>query len=102
MRLTAFWSPRLNKKQVLNNLQADFNILLVDWRGGSSDINYMQCASNIRVVGALIAKLLRTLHRHCDLDLSDVHIIGHSLGAHAAGYAGENLKGIGRITGEPS
>lgn len=78
---------------------ADYNIILVDWRGGNNDINYMQCASNIRVVGALIAKLLTSMKRHCDLDLSDVHIIGHSLGAHTAGYAGEALNGIGRITG---
>ena len=74
----------------------------MDWRGGNNDINYMQCAANIRVVGALIAKLLTSLQRRCDLDLTDVHIIGHSLGAHTAGYTGQALEGIGRITGESS
>ena len=29
----------------------------------------------------------------------DVHIIGHSLGAHIAGYAGERVPGLARITG---
>ena len=29
----------------------------------------------------------------------DMHILGHSLGAHVAGYAGERLRYLGRITG---
>ena len=30
----------------------------------------------------------------------DVHIIGHSLGSHTAGYAGSATKNLGRITGK--
>ena len=34
------------------------------------------------------------------LTLDNVHLIGHSLGSHIAGYVGKNLTGsIGRITG---
>ena len=33
------------------------------------------------------------------LQLAQIHLIGHNLGAHAAGYSGHNLFGLGRITG---
>lgn len=34
------------------------------------------------------------------LKVDDVHLIGHSLGAHIAGYAGAELQGqVGRISG---
>lgn len=33
------------------------------------------------------------------MDPKNVHIIGHSLGAHTAGYAGTLVPGLGRITG---
>lgn len=48
----------------------------------------------------MIALLINDLKTVAGLDVANVHILGHSLGSHVAGYAGERLNGtIGRITG---
>lgn len=61
--------------------------------------------ANTRLVGAITAHIIHLIYEELRLaNLSKVHIIGHSLGAHIAGYAGYtlqkdfNLK-VGRISG---
>ncbi|XP_071477033.1 pancreatic lipase-related protein 2-like [Diadema antillarum] len=76
----------------------DFNVIMVDWRGGSLDI-YETSVQNIRVVGREIATLVYKLQRVFYASPARMHAIGHSLGAHAAGYAGSEIAGFGRITG---
>ncbi|KAL4236747.1 hypothetical protein ACF0H5_005131 [Mactra antiquata] len=90
------WVQRMVKEFLKKD---SYNIIFVDWRNGARQINYQQSAANIRVVGAQVAQLLKVFKNVYDIDASNVHIIGHSLGAHAAGYAGEYLENIGRITG---
>lgn len=56
------------------------------------------------ISGELIGKLILNLHKHQHIPFDQFHIIGHSLGAHAAGVAGKYVKSktghkIGRITG---
>ena len=53
-------------------------------------------------VGAYVATLLDYLAESEGLDLSDVHIAGHSLGAHVAGVAGSKVTAgkVGKITGK--
>lgn len=51
------------------------------------------------MVGLEIAFLIKQLQQDHELRPEDVHLIGHSLGAHTAGYAAERIPGIGRITG---
>lgn len=69
----------------------------VDWAGGSLPL-YTQATANTRLVGLELAYLIRKLRDDHGLRTEDVHIIGHSLGAHTAGYAGERIPNIGRIT----
>ncbi|XP_055976711.1 pancreatic triacylglycerol lipase [Sorex fumeus] len=75
------------------------NCICVDWKSGSRT-GYTQASQNIRVVGAEVAYLIDFLQSSLDYSVSNVHIIGHSLGSHAAGEAGRRTNGtIARITG---
>lgn len=78
--------------------KGDWNVITVDWAGGSLPL-YTQATANTRLVGLELAHFLNYLVRHFGLDPGHVHMIGHSLGAHTAGYAGERVPGIARITG---
>ncbi|CAG2232276.1 PLRP1 [Mytilus edulis] len=74
------------------------NVIVVVWTKGAYD-KYNQAVANTRVVGAITANMVKLLHTSGGLTLNHVHLVGHSLGAHIAGYVGENIPGIGRITG---
>lgn len=75
------------------------NCICVDWKRGSRT-GYTQASHNIRIVGAEVAYLMYFLQSTFGYSMSNFHIIGHSLGAHAAAEAGRRTNGtISRITG---
>lgn len=83
----------------------DCNVVLVDWSHGAG-FPYAQAAGNIRLVGVQVAELIRFLISSSSgsPDFAQrFYIVGFSLGAQAAGYAGSYLKDLGitlgRITG---
>ncbi|KAJ8026248.1 Pancreatic lipase-related protein 2 [Holothuria leucospilota] len=92
----------------------NFNVILVSWKDGADlfDLNgllghllnlpigYLQARQNARLVGRQVGELSRKLQQLTGASLSSMHLIGHSLGAHVAGFAGEHVSGkYGRITG---
>ncbi len=81
-------------------MQEDVNIITVDWSDGADELNYMKSVQNIRVVGREVANLIKLMQNQVGMEPARVHLIGHSLGAHAAGYAGKAVRRIGRITGK--
>ncbi|CAD5114874.1 DgyrCDS3907 [Dimorphilus gyrociliatus] len=80
--------------------KGDFNVIFVDWSSGSIDpgIDYPLAASNTRVTGAEIALIAKKLQDERDVDPDSCYCVGHSLGAHACGFAGKRSE-FGRITG---
>jgi len=76
----------------------DVNVVRVDWSNGNG-FPFEQATANTRVVGAQIGLFINKLCDEFNMKPADFHIIGHSLGAHTAGYAGSRVNGLGRITG---
>ena len=81
------WLHRM-KNEILN--QESANIIIVGWGNGSTFPLYNNASTNIRLVGKqtgiLINEIRKTMFSSNPRSLN-VHCIGHSLGAHACGYA---------------
>ncbi|XP_072386685.1 uncharacterized protein [Diabrotica undecimpunctata] len=77
----------------------EVNIICVDWSNGAALPNYVKASANTRLVGKQLSLLLRGLVEKNGLSLKKTHIIGFSLGAHIAGFAGSDLGNLSRITG---
>lgn len=78
----------------------DYNIILVDWAPLASNPTYIMPVSDTKKVASHIIDLLYFLINY-GASLDKIHLVGHSLGAHIAGYVGSGIEGgkIKRITG---
>ncbi|XP_077565039.1 pancreatic lipase-related protein 2-like isoform X2 [Haemaphysalis longicornis] len=81
------------------------SVVLVDWSEGCDNVfTYCSAAGNTRTVARSLAFLVMTLIEAGIIRAKDVHYIGHSLGAQAGGFFGQDVKEltgqlVGRITG---
>ncbi|XP_062555875.1 pancreatic triacylglycerol lipase-like [Armigeres subalbatus] len=66
----------------------DFNVISVDWGAGANTINYITARNRVASVGDIISRMVNTLVS-AGMSRNSVSLIGHSLGAHAAGSAGK-------------
>ena len=87
----------------------NYNVILVDWsKGASNPLDYLQAAGNTRLVGRQISVLIKFLISYGNNGPGSAdrfYIVGFSLGAQTAGYAGSYLKArysltLDRITGK--
>ncbi|XP_076307607.1 pancreatic triacylglycerol lipase-like [Tachypleus tridentatus] len=89
------WMLQMIRELLTND---DYNIISVDWSRGATS-PYTQAVANARMVGSIIAEFLTFLQEKQSVSPSNMHIIGLGVGAHIAGYTGEKVPGLGRITG---
>ncbi|KAL5239617.1 hypothetical protein ACI65C_007027 [Semiaphis heraclei] len=78
-----------------------YNVITVDWGGIAAFRNYLLPVLMTSKIGARLAKVLDNIVDLGVIEPENIHLIGHSLGAHIAGVCGSLMKSgkIGRITG---
>jgi pancreatic triacylglycerol lipase len=64
------------------------------------DLPYFTARLRCKEIGNYIGEMVTTITENTSQSNDDIHIIGFSMGAHIAGYAGKRLGGkVHRITG---
>ncbi|CAB0003600.1 unnamed protein product [Nesidiocoris tenuis] len=79
----------------------DVNVIVVDWSHGANRVYHRSKFATIKVA-AIIAELIDRLYRDYGLDVTkNLHVIGHSLGAHISGMAARSSRvgNVARVTG---
>ncbi|EAT41284.1 AAEL007063-PA [Aedes aegypti] len=71
----------------------DFNVISVDWGAGANTINYITARNRVASVGDIMSRMINTLVSASGISRNSISLIGHSLGAHAAGNAGKLQNG---------
>ncbi|GCB80600.1 hypothetical protein scyTo_0016273 [Scyliorhinus torazame] len=90
------WIPKL--VLALYEREGDSNVIVVDWLTRAHQ-HYPIAADNTKLVGRDIAYFIEWLEEKLNFPSQKVHMLGYSLGAHVAGFAGSyGLYRVGRIT----
>lgn len=63
----------------------------VDWRNASKTANYFKAVADTQMVGAIVAVYMRNLMSVYGQVPDQFTVVGHSLGAHVAGFVGANF-----------
>nr|CAD7460068.1 unnamed protein product [Timema tahoe] len=76
------------------------NVIMMDWSTGASNLVYEVCVGYVVPAGEYLATLINFLASQ-GMKTANLHIVGHSLGAHIAGVAGNRQTSgtVGKVTG---
>ncbi|XP_072920173.1 putative endothelial lipase isoform X1 [Hemitrygon akajei] len=85
--------------KALQKQEAHANIIVANWLDRAHQL-YPVAVNNSKEVGKEVAVLIDWLEQETRFSPRKLHLIGYSLGAHVAGFAGKAARNrIGRITG---
>lgn len=72
--------------------RGDYNFIAINWLRGARTLNYFRARRRVELVGEATARFVGYLMR-LGLQLKDLILIGHSLGAHVSGVAAKYIEG---------
>ncbi|KAF8786161.1 phospholipase A1 member A-like [Argiope bruennichi] len=75
----------------------EYNVIVVNWTDYNQPPYFLACLNTV-AVGRDLADFIHFLQNNTGIEAKDIHLIGHSLGAHVAGIAGRRISSLGRIT----
>ncbi|MEE6459966.1 hypothetical protein FKM82_000805, partial [Ascaphus truei] len=91
------WIPKL--VDALYRREPDSNVVVVDWLTRAQQ-HYPISAEYTQLVGQDVASFIDWMEEKLNYPVDNIHILGYSLGAHAAGVAGSlTTRKVNRITG---
>ncbi|XP_037707383.1 phospholipase A1 VesT1.02-like [Drosophila subpulchrella] len=67
-----------------------YNVIVVNW-DRSQSVDYVSSVRAVPGAGTKVGEMIEYLYQHHDMSLESLEVIGHSLGAHVAGYAGKHV-----------
>jgi len=73
---------------------------VIDWSDGAKFPFYSTAAANTKYIGFGLARVMQMLADASMILLERSTILGFSLGAHVAGFAGRELKNLRQIIGK--
>ncbi|KAJ6627587.1 Pancreatic lipase-related protein 2 [Pseudolycoriella hygida] len=95
MLIHGAWGDRYNPTNLIlcpALLEAgDFNVIVVDWGVGAMDMENLMI--NYRAASVATSLFLNRLSDSGLLSFNDLTLIGHSMGAHVAGFTGKKVRG---------
>lgn len=74
----------------------------MDWRQYSTDLTYAGAKLRAKHIAKDIANVLKKVTYNMTVGVQDLHLVGHSMGAHITGFVGKILIDpmVPRITGK--
>lgn len=64
------------------------NFIAVNWQKGSDTVNYLYARRRVNEVAEYVARFIDFMYEEAWMQIKDLTIVGHSLGAHISGIGG--------------